>query len=178
MKISEIPGLTDYLKRLPQMWLDDPEEWTMENWYMVKADGKVLPLPKNYQDSMRQVLDLLPGTKAKKVLADAISGAAKQAGGVALIQCCEGWIAVLEKKHHDSGVDVMDVYGPEAEAAAKRKELGVARRYALIINAQTAEETYLQATAIAGGHPKVLGKVLQETKATEQADGIFQNLLK
>lgn len=39
MKINEIPGLTDYLKKLPQMWLADLEEWTMENWYMVQADG-------------------------------------------------------------------------------------------------------------------------------------------
>lgn len=175
MKLAEIPGLMDWIKTLPQQWLDDPEGWEMENWYLVRPDGVIAGEGGTIRLALRE---LCHGNKAK--LAYLVKIAAKKAGAAAVVQATEGWFTKLihsglQGKLSDE--EILECYGDSPEAKKNRERLGLERTHGLIILAQTDEETYTEIIQ-AWENPKALGEILQEGITTTEMDGTFANLLK
>lgn len=174
MKIKDIPGLMDWLKTLPAQWLADPDEWTMENWYLVNPHGTVASLLTIAPKELIEVFT--KGTK--EGLANMIRTVGIRSKAAALVQATEGWVMLLKNAGIPTTTEgIMEAYGPSEEAEKVRQRLGIQRVHALTIQAQTDEEAYLVSYA-AYENPKALGEVLNEGAITDKAEGIFSNLLR
>lgn len=171
MKIKDIPGLMDWLKTLPAQWLADPDEWTMENWYLVNPHGTVASL---LTIAPKELLEMFTkGTK--EGLANMIRTVGIRSKAAALVQATEGWI--IRTKGEVPEGEFLDAYGDNPEAEKVRQRLGLERLHALIIIAQTNEETYTASYA-AYENPKAIGEVIKAGDITIESEGIFSNLLR
>lgn len=172
MKLSEIPGLMDWLKTLPQKWLDDPESWTMDNFYFIHKSGAVA----NDTGNLRPILKKI-SVFGKEALANAIKGACKALSPAAVVQATEGWATKMNGRTITKE-EVMETYGDSPEAEAKRKLLGLERVHSININAQTDEES-AYFSQVAYENPKLLGEVLTPLIVVPNHDGagLFNNLL-
>lgn len=173
MKLAEIPRLMDWIKTLPQQWVDDPESWQMENFYIVRPDG----IRAGEAGTLRLALREKCGGN-KDHLVRTIKMLARAFGAAAVVHATEGWILKFNKDKEEMRIDeIMEASGPDPEAEAARRRLGVERIHALTIMAQTNEETLIMSVR-AYENPKAIGEVLQEATISNSMEGTFANLLK
>lgn len=177
MKLTEIPGLMDWIKTLPQQWVDDPEGWEMENFYFVRSDGVIAGQAGTLRLALREGCN---GNKDR--VAAAVKIVAKKGGAAALVHATEGWVMSFKNSNLNStppsNDEIMEAYGPSPEAEKVRQRLGIERVHALTIMAQTNEEAYMVSYR-AYENPKVIGDVLQEgiVLPMKDTDGTFTHLL-